>query len=148
MFYQRICVLGIHIAPADFNGIQFIASNATVQNLLAARFGVEEPPSVSFDEGYRHRPVRISDNKGGAGRIFGVHNNRILLLSFRSKCRSVLLISDLVLRSDQVFAARAENLRQSRYIKAPRSLNECVGSLLRGSEGFMALCRCLGRLLL
>src|SRR5277367_3086410 len=148
MFLQRIFVLGIHVATADFNGIQFIAPNATVQNLLAARFGVEVPPSVSLDDGYWQRPVRISDDKRRAGRILGVHNNRIFLLSFRSKGRSVLLISDLVLGSDQVFAAWAENLRQSRHIKTPSGLNECVDSLLRGSECFMALCRSLGRLLL
>src|SRR5580704_6487017 len=110
MPFQSIFLLGIHIAAADFDGIQFIASDATVQNFLAARRGVKEPYSVSLDDGDRQRPIFVSHHKSDAVRILGIDNNGVFLVSLCSKRNSDVLVPNGVLRSDQVFATRTENL--------------------------------------
>src|SRR5215472_7707050 len=42
-FFERVVVLGFHIAPADLDGVQLITADAPPQQLLAARRGVERP---------------------------------------------------------------------------------------------------------
>ena len=148
MPFQSIFLLGIHIAAADFDGIQFIASDATVQNFPSAGRGVKKPHSISLDEGDWQWPFFVSHHDGGTVRILGVHNNRTLLLSFGGECSSSGLISNRILRGDQIFTARAENLLESRHIKAPRSLNQCVGGLFSRRERLLALRRRLGWFLL
>ena len=139
MFFHRILVLGFHVVTTDFDSIQFVAPNAPVQNFLTSCGSVEEPSSISLDDGDRQWPIVVSDNKSGAVRVLGIYDNRILLVSFCSKGNSDVLVSNGVLRSDQVFTTWTENLVESGHIKVSRSLNERVGGFFRGRESLLVL---------
>jgi hypothetical protein len=47
-FSSGIFALGFHVGAADLDGAELIRANAPVENLLLARFCIEEPSPILF----------------------------------------------------------------------------------------------------
>jgi len=62
--------LGLGIIAADRDGVQFVASDMTVQDLFFSRLGIEEPPSIFFGEGNWEKAIALSRFRGSPARSF------------------------------------------------------------------------------
>src|SRR5258706_6057627 len=74
---KSILVLSFHIAAADCNRVQFIGSDAAVEKLLPAGFGVEEPLLTLLHKRHRERPVLVADKEKRAGAAVWICGNAI-----------------------------------------------------------------------
>ena len=54
---SRIFALGLNVGAANPDGPQFIGTDAAVENLLAARFGIKGPVSGPLEKRYRKGPA-------------------------------------------------------------------------------------------
>src|SRR5580704_13270548 len=61
MLFQSVFVLRLDVAAANLDGIQFIGTDASENDLLATRFGVESPFPFVLDERDRQWPILITD---------------------------------------------------------------------------------------
>src|SRR6516162_454396 len=148
MFFESVLLLGLHIASANRDGIEFIRTDAPVQDFLAPSLGIEQPHSIPLNDWYSHGEVVISDHQDGAVRVFRIDSDRVFLPRLGGKLRRDVLVSDRVFRGDQIFTVRPQNLVQSSSIEGFCGLNQSVGGLLRRGERFLGWRRSPGCLLL
>src|ERR1700719_4268721 len=70
-----ILLLCCHVALADINSVQFIPSDATVQELLAAGFGIEGPSVTPLHKRHGERPVLVAHEEECSVSPVWIHGN-------------------------------------------------------------------------
>src|SRR5262245_11488153 len=61
-----IFVLCFHVATANINSVQLIASDATVEEFLTASLGIKRPFGTQLHHWHGERPIFITDEEEGA----------------------------------------------------------------------------------
>src|SRR6267142_358981 len=81
------CVIALcfHVAVADINRVQFIASDATVEEFLPAGFGIERPIGALLHDWHGERPVFVTHKQECAVASLGVHGNSFLFAGLDGK---------------------------------------------------------------
>src|ERR1700758_4303089 len=69
---QGVFVLRIHVSPTYLDGIQFIGTDAPVEDLLTADLGIEQPIVAFLDQWDRQRPAVIANQNRRAASLLRV----------------------------------------------------------------------------
>src|SRR5262249_31825276 len=133
---KRIFVLCFHVATANINSVQLIASDATVKEFLAAGFGIKRPLGSHLHDWHGERPVLIADQEVRPVPSLGIQRNALFFASLGSEVRGSLPVLWVFTGKINVLAIGTENLLESVLVKLFGRRDERVGSLLRGVEGF------------
>src|SRR6516164_9714009 len=131
---QCIFNLRFDVAVADVNGIQFIAADATVEQLLAACFGIEIPFATQLYQWGGEWPVFIAHQKKRPVPGLWIGSNAFLFTGLRSEVGGSLTVLRVLTRENDIVAIRTENFFERAYVKLLGRINKCIGSLLRSLE--------------
>src|SRR5262249_23970879 len=134
---QGVFLLCIHISPTYFDGIQFIRTDAPVEYLPTASFGIEQPLVAFLDQRDRQGPTVSANQNSGAASLLGIYFDLRLLLSLCRKFRRLVLVADGVFRRQEILGIRAKNSFQCRQVIGTRSLYQSIGSFLGCREAFL-----------
>jgi hypothetical protein len=129
-------VLCFHVASANINSVQLIASDATVEEFLAAAFGIKRPFGSRLHDWHGERPVLIANQEECPVSVFRIHRDTFLFASLRSEVRGSLSVLGIFTGKDYVLATLTENFTESVLVKLLGRSDQCIGSLLRSIEGF------------
>ena len=105
-------MLRFHVTVADFDGVQFVLADATQEEFLTARRGVEGPLSIRLHDRHGERPVLFADGQERNARS----NYSRDLWTPSSSCGPAqqrsrsLLVADRFAGEDDVMPFRSENL--------------------------------------
>lgn len=112
-----IIVLRFHVAAADVNGVQFIASDATIEELLAAGLGIKCPFGAQLHDWHGERPVLVAHEEECPVVFFGIHGDAFLFASLGSEVSGSLPVLGVFTGKDYVLAAGTENFHESALVK-------------------------------
>src|SRR5205085_9766850 len=104
-----VFMLRIHIPAADCNRIQFVRTDATIQQLLAAGLTVEGPFHARFHQRYGEGPVLVPHQDECAIRVLSIHGNLRLLAGLRGEISSAFTILREFAAEDNVSTIRTED---------------------------------------
>src|SRR5215470_2309529 len=136
--FGSVFLLRFHVAVADLNGVEFIASNTAVQKFLYACFAIEVPFATLLHNRYRKWPILVADDEKCALSGLRIHRNGFLFVGLGSKVRSTLPVPSTFSGKYDPAAFRTKNLRESSFVPLRGSSDQRVGSLLRRIKGLGA----------
>src|SRR5262249_58142554 len=134
-FSKRILVLRFAVAATDINGIEFIAADPPMQELLAPCFSVELPLVTDFNYRDREWPILGANDKECSFSGLWVNRNPFLFVCFGSKVDGSLPILWVLSSENNVVTLWTKNFFQRVNCKARRCFDQCVSSLLWSVEG-------------
>src|SRR6266403_1381357 len=120
---ECVFVLCFHVAAADVNGVQFIASDATVEEFLAAGFGIKRPFGAQLNDWHGERPVLVAHQEECPVPLFRIHGDAFLFASFCSEVSGSLPVLWVFTGKNYVLATGAENLSEKTLVKLPSRSN-------------------------
>src|SRR4029077_15973682 len=85
VLFQSVFLLRFHESATDRDRIQFIRSDAPVQNFFATNLHIEHPFSLLLYNRNRKREFIVTDRNDGAVWIFWIHSDGILFLRLGGK---------------------------------------------------------------
>ena len=139
---KGILILRLDVAATDFNGIEFVVPDATIQQLLPARRAIKKPFAFLHERNWK-RPVFTTHKKEGSLSILWVQRDAHLLTRFFGECNSPLSVLREFSRKDNVFAVSSEDMRERGAIELFCGAHQSIGSLLWRVKGFYS-CRNAG----
>src|SRR6476661_7149445 len=122
-----VFLLRLYVPMRDLDSIKLIGSNAPEENFLAACGRIEIPLSLSQNDRDRHWPIIFSNQQDG---LCLLHAHAVFLVSFFNKFLGTDLVADRVRGRHKIFSLRAEDLEQSRHVKALCRFDQCVSGEL------------------
>src|SRR5712664_2817153 len=114
---ERIFVLRFHVAAANVNGVQFIATDAPVEELLAAGFSIEVPLASQFYERHGKGPVLVAHEEECPNALLWIDGNAFLLARFGSEVRGALTVLRVFTGKKDIVATRTKNLFENALIE-------------------------------
>src|SRR4029077_8471965 len=104
----RVVVLRLDVAAADLDGVELVAADAAIENLLEARLRIERPLAAALYDRHRERPIVRADHEHGAVGILRVGRDLLLLARLRDELRRDLLLACGLAGMNDVLAVGAE----------------------------------------
>src|SRR6266850_281587 len=114
---ESIFVLRFHVTAANVNGVQFIAADAPVEELLAAGFSIEVPLAAQFYERHGKGPVLVAHEEVCTNALPWIGGNALLFARFRSEVRGSLAVLRVFTGKKDIVATRTENLFENALIE-------------------------------
>src|SRR5438034_1058884 len=102
---------------ADINGVQFIASDATVEEFFVAGGGIKCPFGTQFYNWYGERPVLTAHQEECPVPFLGIHGDAFLFASLCSEVRGSLPILRVFTRKIDVLATGTEDFFENALVK-------------------------------
>ena len=127
---NRIFVLCLDIAAADFDRVQLIAADAAKQKFLSACFGVKVPTVARLNDGHRHRPIVVADDDLRT-RLRLVVLEMHLCARLRRKRLAILLIARRFAGMNNVIAAGPEDFGERSFVVLLGGADQGIGCRLR-----------------
>src|SRR5215467_7007776 len=134
-FLVGIFILRLHVAMANVNGIEFVAADTAIEELLAPGFGIEMPFIGYLHHRYGKWPVFIAHEQECTRLCLCIHGDAFLFPSLSSKVGGPLTILWVFARQNDVVAIGTEDFFENTYVEFLCRVNQRIGGLLRGVEG-------------
>jgi hypothetical protein len=132
-------VLGLDIGVTDRDHVQLVAADATIENLLFTRFGVETPGGAHFHQRDRQGKFVLPDAQHRLGFAFIV--DLVAGVVFSGQPLPSVIVGDRIARVDQFCPAGPEDLQQFRLLLVAPRRRESRGGLFGGGEGLLGRLR-------
>jgi hypothetical protein len=129
----------------DRNGVQFIGTNATMEEFLSACPGIEGPLVTAFHDRHREGPILVTNEKECAVSGFRIYGNALLLVSLGNEISGVLSILREFAAEHDVLAARTKDSNERGNVKLICCVDQGVRSLLWTCEALASRSRWNGR---
>src|SRR5262245_6338326 len=112
-----IFVLCFHVATANIDSVQLIASDASVEEFLTASLGIKRPFGTPLHDWHRERPIFIADEEEGAVPFSRIHGDTLLFSSLCCEVRSSPPVLWVFTGKNDVLAIRTENFLERALVK-------------------------------
>jgi hypothetical protein len=123
--------LGLNVAVADFDCIEFVATYAAQQDFATAGGSVEVPSSQPFINWQREGPIFVADEQGCDPGIASALSDALSSARLSCEFRRHFLVPGWFAAVNDVVAAGPENLCQSFLVVFFSGIDQSVGCPFR-----------------
>jgi hypothetical protein len=131
-------VLRLDVSAAHLDGVQLVAADAAIEDLLLSGSGVEGPLAALLDDGHRQGPVVLPHGEDGEIPVLRIECHGLVLAGPGDELLRQVLVLDGILRHDQTATIGTEDALQGGDIERFSRRNQRLSRLLGRIEGLLA----------